>query len=116
MYLKKPETVVFDPSNKDHRAAVFAFLKRRAWADSPLRFTHDPEYGSVADQVQSKLLIWYASQEEAKMRKRAERKEALEEQTSKGVTFVQMNYQAVKKTINPNDLAGVPKMIRKVAG
>jgi len=51
------------------------------------------------------------------MRKRAERKEALEEQTSKGVTFVQMNYQAVKKaTFNPADLVGVPQMIRKVAG
>ncbi len=77
MFLKKTDTVAFDPANKEHRAAVICFLKRRAWADSPIRFTHDPAYGSVSDQVQSKLLIWYAAQEEAKIRKRIDRKEAM---------------------------------------
>jgi len=63
MILKHLATVTFDPSNKEHRAAVRAFMKRRAWADSPLRFTHDPTYGSVAEQVQTKLLLWYMEQE-----------------------------------------------------
>jgi hypothetical protein len=66
MLLKQPATVEFDPALKEHRAAVHAFLKRRAWSDSPIRFSHDPEYGNVADQVQAKLLRWYVSQEESK--------------------------------------------------
>ena len=70
MYLSKPATVVFDPSKKEHRAAARAFLKRKAWADCPLRFTHDPAYGSIADQVQSKLLDWYVTQEENRENKR----------------------------------------------
>lgn len=69
MLLKRQETVEFNPANKEHRAAVRAFLKRKAWADSPIRFAHDPVYGSVADQVQAKLLQWYVVQEEAKLMK-----------------------------------------------
>ena len=65
MILQKHETVNFDPTKREHRAAVRAFLKRRAWSDSPIRFSYDPNYGngSVADQVQSKLLDWYLSRE-----------------------------------------------------
>lgn len=73
MLLKRPETVDFDPSNKEHRAAVAAFLKRKAWTDSPIRFNHDPEYGSVAAAVQYKTLAWYIAQEEEKEAKRAAR-------------------------------------------
>lgn len=69
MYLQKTDTVRFDPSNKEHRAAARAFMKRLAWVDSPLRFTHDPEYGSVADQVRIKMLKWYMDQEETKANK-----------------------------------------------
>lgn len=63
MLLKRQETIEFDPSKKEHRAAAHAFMKRGAWADSPLRFAYDPSYGSVADQVRSKLLDWYVAQE-----------------------------------------------------
>ena len=69
MLLKRQETVEFDPSNKEHRAAVSAFLKRKAWIDSPIRFTYDPTYGSVADQVQYMLLQWYINQEESKKKR-----------------------------------------------
>jgi hypothetical protein len=69
--LRTPDTVKFDASNKTHRAAVRSFLKRRAWGDSPIRFSHDPEYGSVADQVQAKMLQWYMAQDEAKDSKAA---------------------------------------------
>ena len=72
MYLSKPATISFDPSKKDHRAAARAFLKRKAWVDSPLRFSHDPSYTSIADQVQSKLLNWYMSQEENRESKRVQ--------------------------------------------
>jgi len=73
MLLKNPVTIVFDPSNKVHRAAVHALLKRKTWAETSLRFKHDPEYGSVADQVRAKLLLWYVEQEEARGMKRAKR-------------------------------------------
>ena len=69
MLLKRQALIEFDPSNKEHRAAARAFLRRKAWADSPLRFSHDPTYGSVADQVQAKLLQWYVDQEETKLNK-----------------------------------------------
>jgi len=63
MLLKHQETVKFDPNKKDHRAAVMAFMRRRAWGDSPIRFSYDPSYGSVAEQVQQKLLAWYMSRD-----------------------------------------------------
>ena len=69
MLLKRQELVEFNPANKEHRAAVRAFLKRKAWMDSPIRFAQDPTYGSVADQVQAKLLQWYVDQEDAKTNK-----------------------------------------------
>ena len=66
MYLNKPATVDFDPNKKEHRAAFRAFMKRKAWTDCPMRFTHDPGYGSIAEQVQAKMLDWYIAQDEAK--------------------------------------------------
>lgn len=63
MLLQHPKTIKFDPNNKSHRAAVRAFMKRRAWVDSPIRFTHDPAYGSVVEQVQTMLLEWYLNRE-----------------------------------------------------
>ena len=69
MLLKHPDTVAFNPALKEHRAAVRDFLKRKAWNDSPIRFSHDPQYGSVAEQVQAKLLAWYLQKEEDKLAK-----------------------------------------------
>jgi hypothetical protein len=66
MFLKRQEVIEFNPANKAHRAAARAFLRRKAWVDCPLRFAHDTGYGSVAEQVQAKLLDWYVAQEEAK--------------------------------------------------
>ena len=66
MYLNKPATVDFDPNKKDHRAAFRAFMKRKAWSDCSMRFTHDPGYGSISEQVQAKMLDWYIAQDEAK--------------------------------------------------
>jgi hypothetical protein len=65
MPIQKAETTDFDPSKKDHRAAVAAFLVRKAWVDSPIRFRYDGEYNkeSLADQVQSKMLAYYMAKE-----------------------------------------------------
>lgn len=59
MYLKLPQRVDFDPSNKEHRQAAAAFMRRNAWGDSPIKFTHDPDYDNVANQVRVKMLHWY---------------------------------------------------------
>lgn len=63
MLLQRTELVTFDPSKKAHREAAAAFMKRKAWSDSPLRFAHSPAYGSVADQVQAQMLEWYVARE-----------------------------------------------------
>lgn len=69
MLLRHPNTVDFNPANRAHRLAVAAFMKRNAWADSPVRFTHDPTYGSIAEQVRVKLLQWYISRDVEKAAK-----------------------------------------------
>ena len=38
-------------------------MKRNAWGDSEFRFSHDPAFGSVADQVKVKMLHWYIQQD-----------------------------------------------------
>lgn len=63
MILQKTNTVNFDASNPEHRKAVAMFMKRTAWADTNLRFSHDPAFGSVADQVKVKMLHWYIQQD-----------------------------------------------------
>jgi hypothetical protein len=63
MALQKAQSVVFDPSKLEHRAAVGAYMKRNAWGDSPIRFAHDPRFGSLVEEVRTKLLNWYISQE-----------------------------------------------------
>ena len=75
MLLSRQATVDFDPNDKEHRAAARAFMRRQAWVDSPLRFTHDPAYGSIAEQVKTKLLVWYIEQEEKKTVKKESKKE-----------------------------------------
>ena len=59
MILKHKERVDFNPDNRSHRDAVITFLKTRSWAKSSFRFSHDPTYGSIAHQVQAKLLDWF---------------------------------------------------------
>lgn len=63
MILQRTETVNFNPAKAEHRAAVASFMKRTAWGDSKLRFTHDPKFSSVADQVRSRMLDWYISRD-----------------------------------------------------
>ncbi len=63
MPLEKQNTVKFDPSKKAHRESAAAFMRRRSWSDSPIRFSHDPVYGCVADQIEKKLLNYYMSKD-----------------------------------------------------
>ena len=63
MTLQNTVTVPFNPDDSEHRAAVRAFMKRNAWGDTCLRFTHNNNYRSIADQVKQRLLEWYMAQE-----------------------------------------------------
>jgi hypothetical protein len=63
MPLEKQNTVKFDPSKKAHRASAAAFMRRRSWSDAPIRFSHDPAFGCVADQIEKKLLTYYMSKD-----------------------------------------------------
>lgn len=63
MTLQRRQGVEFDPSKLEHRIAVGHFLKRQSWADAGIQFAHDPKYGSMVEQVRTKLLNWYLAQE-----------------------------------------------------
>lgn len=73
MFLQHTPTVEFNPANRDHRNAVRDFMKRKAWADTSVRFSYNPTYGSVAAQVQTRLLEWYIQQEENRKKKISEK-------------------------------------------
>lgn len=57
--LNPKPSVEFNPNLKEHRLAVAAFSKRYAWSDSPIKFKHDSNYRSLAEQVEKQLLAWY---------------------------------------------------------
>ena len=57
--LNKQERIAFNPAKKEHREAIKRFMVRKAWADTDLRFAHDPNYESLVEQTQTELLKWY---------------------------------------------------------
>jgi hypothetical protein len=61
--LQPAVAVEFDPSIKAHRMAVAKFMIRNAWADTNIRFTHDSDFGSVPEQVCTKMLRWYMAKD-----------------------------------------------------
>lgn len=63
MTLQRAETVIFNPAILEHRMAVKAYLKRNAWVDTNIRFRLDPKFGSLIEQIRSKMLNWYIEQE-----------------------------------------------------
>lgn len=66
MSLQKTNGVAFDPSIIEHRNAVKSYLKRNAWRDADICFAHDPKFNSLVEQVRTKMLNWYISQEDVK--------------------------------------------------
>lgn len=67
--LYHPKTIQFDPSKREHREAVRDFMRRKHWGDTNLRFSYDPTYGSISQQIQEKLLSWYIFKEESRREK-----------------------------------------------
>jgi len=120
-YLKKSDSVVFDPNNKEHRDAVRDFMKRKAWADSSLKFTYDPAYGNVAIQVQLKLLQWYLDQEETRDQKKSVKHKkvpVVEKEVAFTLSEIISDYPGGTvtklKRVKPADLQGFPKFLKKV--
>ena len=63
MTINTPPTVAFDPANQQHRMAVGRFMKRYSWADAGIRFSYEPEYNNLVDQIKDRLLKHYLQQE-----------------------------------------------------
>jgi hypothetical protein len=69
MILCHQETIKFDASNKEHRDAVRCFMKRFAWADSPIRFAPSPVYSNLVHEIREEMLQWYMAQEDPALAK-----------------------------------------------
>lgn len=62
--IRRP-TVVFDPSNKDHRRWLGEFTRNRSWGNCPVKFSSAGNGNTIA-QMQLKLLEYYTNQEFSK--------------------------------------------------
>ena len=61
MYPSRP-TVVFDPSNAEHRRWLGEFTKSRSWGNCPVKFS-TAGAGNTLAQMQLKLLQYYTDRE-----------------------------------------------------
>lgn len=59
--------VVFDPTNKSHRAHYAKFQETRSWAHCPLRFIVDEDQDNLVAMVQHKLAGYYLQKEFGKV-------------------------------------------------
>ena len=60
------EFIVFDPSNKEHRAAYNVFLKTNSWGNVPIRFVAPkgtPQASNLLGYMQRVLLEHYINRE-----------------------------------------------------
>ena len=55
-------TVIFDPSNADHRRWLGEFTETLSWGSCPVRFA-TPGYGNTVAQMQHQLIQFYTKQE-----------------------------------------------------
>lgn len=61
--LKKVERVEFDPANPAHRKSVQQFMVRNSWADTDIKFLHNPKYGHLIEQVTVETIQWYMNKD-----------------------------------------------------
>ena len=55
-------TVVFDPSNADHRRWLGEFTRNRSWGNCPVKFS-TAGAGNTLAQMQLRLLQYYTERE-----------------------------------------------------
>ena len=61
VYPNRP-TVMFDPTNADHRRWLGEFTKNRSWGNCPVKFSTAGSGYTIA-QIQLKLLQYYTERE-----------------------------------------------------
>lgn len=62
-HIQRP-SVIFDPSNKEHREHYVNFAKTRSWGNCPVKFELiDDESNNLAYAMQRKLVAYYLNKE-----------------------------------------------------
>jgi hypothetical protein len=56
-------TVIFDPSNEDHRRHGWLMIKNRSLKDCPWIFALHEGHDNVIDMIHIELARWYAARE-----------------------------------------------------
>jgi hypothetical protein len=56
-------TVIFDPSNKEHRRHGWMMIKNRSLKDCPWIFALHEGYDNVIDMINRELVRWYTERE-----------------------------------------------------
>ena len=56
-------TVIFDPSNKEHRKHGYLMLKNRSLKDCPWIFALHEGHDNVIDMINRELVLWYTARE-----------------------------------------------------
>lgn len=62
MILLRQKFVDFDPSNPEHRSAVFYFVKNNKWGPNAPKFIQRTG-NNIVYQVQHDLLLWFLEKE-----------------------------------------------------
>ena len=63
IYTRVRPTVLFDPSNREHRQFAHQFLTERTWRNCPYVFALPEGYDNVHNLINTKLALWYSAQE-----------------------------------------------------
>ena len=56
-------TVIFDPTNREHRSAVSTFYKTGTWGQTKVNFLLESPYYDLPGMISSKLTKYYLSTE-----------------------------------------------------
>jgi hypothetical protein len=56
-------TVIFDPTNPEHRRHAYVMLKNRSLKDSPYIWALNDGQDNVFDMIKNTLVEWYSEQE-----------------------------------------------------
>jgi hypothetical protein len=55
--------VVFDPTNRQHRAYYHQFVKTATWGHCPVRFVVPEDHGDLVTMIQRSLVKFYVERE-----------------------------------------------------
>ena len=55
--------VLFDPTNKEHRAFYYEFVETGTWGRCPIRFVVPEDHGDLVTMIQRSLIKFYVDKE-----------------------------------------------------